>query len=410
MQPHREVYGFLAGAQLNLFAAGLTLTAWLASKERKVAPINPLSVMLFLFAGWCCVTTFAALDKTVAVPLLDRTLKSLLLAFGIITLVGSLARIQAVVWAIVVSLGYFGVKGSGFVLLTGGQHRVYGPDYSMISDNNHLGLALVMILPLINYLRVTTQNTYLRLALLGMMGMVTIGVLGTQSRGALVALAAGLAVYVARSKSGFIVAVVAAASIVALPHVIPQNWVARFATIENANQDASFLQRLEAWRTSTNIALARPTGGGFSAVESNSVAQTYSSANSLKIGRAAHSIYFQVLGDHGFIGLIMFLIILGVSLFNTSVTLAKTRDRADLWWAKNLALMMQISIVSYIVGGAALSMAYYDGVLIILALSTALLQVVRKPLHAETTETKLPNWRKAKTPQLESGKYAKSGT
>ncbi len=406
MQPHREVYSFLAGAQLNLYIAGLTIIAWLASKERKVAPITPLPILLFAFAAWCCVTTYMAIDTDIAAPLLDRTLKSLLLAFFVVTIVGTRFRIQAVIWAIVISLGFYAIKGGGFVLLTGGTHRVYGPQDTMIGDNNVLGLALVMLLPLINYLRVTTEHRLVRLALLAMTGLTFIAVLGTQSRGALLALAAGLAVYVARSKSGLIVVAVAAVSLVALPHVLPQNWVARFASIETADQDTSFLQRVQAWRTSTNIALARPTGGGFSAVESNEVARTYVSPNSLKAGKAAHSIYFQVLGDHGFVGLAIFLMILGASLFNSSMALAKSRDRPDLWWARQLAVMMQVSIISYIVGGAALSMAYYDGVLIILALTAALYQVVRKPLQVDAVDSNVPNWRKVKVPQLEAGKYA----
>ena len=99
-------------------------------------------------------------------------------------------------------------------------------------------------------------------------------------------------------------------------------------------------------------------GGGFSAVNLDEVAQAFQSPGSLKAGKAAHSIYFEVLGDHGFVGLALYLLILAAAWFNTFTVLRLTRGRPDLDWANRLARTLQVSMIGFLIGGAALSMAY----------------------------------------------------
>lgn len=400
MNPHQEVSGFLQGAQLNLVIAALTVVAWLTSKERKTLPPNPFVAALLVFAGWICVTTYFALDRVHAAPLLDRTLKSIVLALAVIMLANSRARLQAVIWGLVISIGYYGAKGGGFVLLTGGRHHVFGPAHSMIEDNNALGLALVVLLPLMFYLRLTSARPLVRWGLLGLIGLTLIAILGTYSRGALVALAASVVVYAVRSRYGVALLLAGAIAAAALPAVMPGKWLDRMATIQSASEDASFQDRISAWRTSFNIAQARPLiGGGFSAVEANAVAETYRSPGSLAHGRAAHSIYFQVLGDTGFLGLVLYLALVAAAGFNTLWVLYMVRGRADLRWAGPLARMLQVSLVGFLAGGAALSMAYYDGVMMLFALTAALAETVRRPATVAAASSE-PRWKQVTRPAL----------
>ena len=75
---------------------------------------------------------------------------------------------------------------------------------------------------------------------------------------------------------------------------------------------------------------------------------------------AAHSIYFQVLGDTGFPGLAIYLVILFLAFLNCYRIRKATRKRPELEWAYDLATMIQLSLVAFCVGGSALSLAYYD--------------------------------------------------
>jgi putative inorganic carbon (HCO3(-)) transporter len=71
----------------------------------------------------------------------------------------------------------------------------------------------------------------------------------------------------------------------------------------------------------------------------------------------AHSIYFNVLADHGWIGLFLFLGILYASWRNLStvIRLSEPDSRLNL-----LSRMLQVSFVAYLTGGAFLSLSYFD--------------------------------------------------
>ena len=394
MNPQQEVYGFLQGASLNLYIAVITAFAWLASKQRKTVPLNPLTITLIIFMMWASITTYFALNPSYSYDLWDRTLKTFVLAFAILTIASTKGRIQAIVWMVVLSIGFYGIKGGGFTLLTGGRNHVFGPDNSMIADNNNLGLALVMVLPLMNYLRITTQRYWVRLGLLAMMGLTLVGIIGTYSRGAFFALGVTGLAYAVRSRAGIIPLVLGGLLLASLPSLVPSSWFERMSTIQHANQDQSFQEREAAWTTSLNVAESRLTGGGFNSIQQDWVADMYASPGSLKIGRAAHSIYFEVMGDHGFFGLFLYALILLAGWYNTTATLIAIRGRPEMDWAALLARTMQVSMIGYLVGGAALSMAYYDGFLIMLALTGALLLYVRKPATEEVEAPNLPAWRR----------------
>lgn len=394
MNPQREVYGFLAGFQLNLWVAALTAVAWLGSRERKVAPLNPVALLLGLFAVWAGVSVYFAIDRASALAIGDRTVKSLILALAVLTLANTRSRIQAVLWMVVASLGYYAVKGGGFVLMTGGRQHVYGPDNSMISDNNALGLAMIVLLPMLNYLRLTSQRLSVRLACTAVSLSALVAIIGTYSRGALVTLMVTATAYALRSRVGMLLLVVGGMLLITLPSLLPASWLERMSTIHAYKEDASFAGRVAAWKTSVNIARARPlTGGGFAAVELASVAQRYRSPGSLEGGRAAHSIYFEVLGDTGVVGLALYLLLLGAAWLNTWIVIGTAFQRHDLRWAAQLARMLQLSLVAIMVGGAALSMAYYDGFLVLLALTAALVKVVRSPAPVLQAGPAAPRWK-----------------
>jgi len=125
-------------------------------------------------------------------------------------------------------------------------------------------------------------------------------------------------------------------------------------SMRNYEQDASAMGRINAWKYSINIANDRFTGGGF-----NSWSQgTYNiySPEATKV-LVAHSIYFGVLADHGWLGLLLFLLILALTWKNLSVVMNTTTHEDS---TALLARMLKISLVAYMTGGAFLSLSYFD--------------------------------------------------
>jgi putative inorganic carbon (HCO3(-)) transporter len=179
MNPQREVYGFLMGFPLNFPIAVLTGLAWMISKERKLVPLSPFTVFIVLFALWTCLSTYLALDRAYSMTTWSRAIKTIVLVLAVVMLANTKARIQAVIWICVASLGYYAVKGGGYVLLTGGGQRVSGPHDTMIADNNSLALALVVLLPLMNYLQATSRGALARLTCVTVLGFSLLTIVGT---------------------------------------------------------------------------------------------------------------------------------------------------------------------------------------------------------------------------------------
>jgi putative inorganic carbon (hco3(-)) transporter len=138
---------------------------------------------------------------------------------------------------------------------------------------------------------------------------------------------------------------------------MPEHWWSRMNTIQTYDVDESALGRLNAWKLGYTVAMERVTGGGFY-MWNSVVFQLYSDNPDRHY--AAHSIYFQVLGEQGWIGLALFLGI-GVATWLTARSLiASARRDPKHQWAADLGAMAQVSLVGYAVAGAFLSLTWFD--------------------------------------------------
>jgi len=99
------------------------------------------------------------------------------------------------------------------------------------------------------------------------------------------------------------------------------------------------------------------------------------------VPHAAHSIWFEVLGDLGFLGFALFLIILGTAFLKCRTIVRRTRNHPGLAWARDLAQMLQISLIIYITTGSALSLGYLEMYYILIALISRLSRTVQQTLN-----------------------------
>ena len=140
--------------------------------------------------------------------------------------------------------------------------------------------------------------------------------------------------------------------------LMPQEWYDRMATMGNYQEDKSAMGRINAWSFAINAAKARPlVGVGFDGFTPEAF-QLW--APDPEDFHDAHSIYFEVLGEQGFPGLFLFLLILWLSWRNAGRVLRLARGDPQWSWAYDLAAMIQVSLIAYMVGGAFLGLAYWD--------------------------------------------------
>jgi len=359
MNPHRLTYGFAETFPFALIAGAVTIAAWLMSKEPKKLPMNFGTGLMIGFAVWISLTTLFALVPDQAVPTWIQAVKILLMTFLTMILVTSRARLDALIWTIVVSIGYFAVKGGLFTLATGGTYRVYGPPDSMIADNNSFALATIITVPLARYLQMQVKNRWVKWSLLCSIVLMIISAAGSYSRGALLSLTVMAMFMWMKSRGKIVLGVgIVTVALVGLAFM-PEQWFHRMDTMKTYEEDNSALSRFNSWTFAYNFAVDHPIlGGGFDVFSDDKLWPRY--APNPEDKHNAHSIYFEVLATHGFPGLAMFLLICAAAFRHGSWVIRRTKARPDLFWARDIAAMTQCSLLGFTVGGAFLNLAFFD--------------------------------------------------
>ena len=391
MNPHRGAWGFAYNMPFAAIIAGVTMLAMLTqAKQVQKLDKNSITILWFLFLLWTGVTTIFAFYPDFAMTLFKSYFKIMLMTFIALMLINDQKKLNHFIWIIVFSVGYFGVKGGVFTIATGGSFRVWGPPDSFIEGNNELALALLMLIPLTNYLRVVSVKKWVKLGLLGAIFLMLAAALGSQSRGALLAAGAmGFYLWLKSDKkflSGIAVAIAGAVFLM----FMPKTWWDRMSTIQTYDEDASAMGRINAWWVEFNVANDKFFGAGFNHASPEVFLQYAPNPDFVVV---AHSIYFQVLGDHGWVGFGLFMAFCILSLRLSKKITKKTAGLDNLAWANILSRMIYVSLIAYAIGGAFLSLPYFDLPYHIMAIliitNTVVNRELAKPISTlpETDET-----------------------
>ena len=358
MNPHRYTYGFAYDAPLALLAAAVTLTGMLFTPQKE-SPLKGAPVAFFLaFSLWITLSWLHGLSPGDDLLQWEKVMKINLMIFIALALLHTKQHIFALAWVSALSLAILGAKGGVFTLISGGGYRVWGPPGSFIEDNNEFALALVMTIPLLRFLQMQLAAVWARSFMTLMMLLCGIASLGSHSRGGLLAIVAMTLLLWWRGKSKFAGGAVLLVVAVAMVAFMPESWTDRMGTIENYDEDRSALGRFSAWWVSWRLAFDYPLGVGFNIARPELFAQ-YSPYPDLGTP-VAHSIYFQVLGHHGFVGLFIFLMIWLTTWWSCAKLRKEAQQIPQARWCVDLAGMCQVSLVGYLVGGTFLSLSYFD--------------------------------------------------
>jgi len=395
MNPHRLTYGFAFSFPFAAIIAGVTLVGMFASREPRKLPMTPLVVVLILFMVWMTITGVTALEPDAAWEEWSRVAKTVLMFLVTVAVIHRIKDVKYLTTVVALSIGFYGAKGGLFTILTGGNSRVLGPYGTYIGDNNDLALAMVMTVPLVWYLQSQATNKWLRYALIALAVLTLAASAGSYSRGALLAGGAMLFFLWLKSANKLRTGAVLLMALPLLFLLMPEQWFTRMDSIGEYQQDGSALGRINSWHMAWNIASTNLLGGGYRCF-TPAVFRIY--APDPLMVHAPHSIYFQVLGEHGFIGLGLFLLFLFLAWRTGSRTVRFCKGKPELQWASNLAAMCQVSLVGYLVGGAFLTLAYIDQIYDIVAIMLLLEKVLM--LKSATTSRAVSANSTALTPAM----------
>jgi putative inorganic carbon (HCO3(-)) transporter len=390
MVPHGLTWGFARTLPVAIGIGGATLLGWLLTKDKKPLPRNWTIYGLVLMALHFTLTTVLAYDPATAWGKWDWVSKVLLMTFVTMTLFQERTRLRWLYMVIALSLGFYGLKGGIWVLRTGGGERVYGPDMSFFADNNTLGLALCMILPMLLYLSREEPRPWLKKLMKIMFFFTIIAIVFTYSRGAFLGLATILIVLIWRSPwrlrfaTGLLIG-----TLISLPY-LPDRLSERISSIgeqeKEETRDGSAQGRIQAWQTAWNIAVDRPlTGAGFRALWHEGIWLKYYHGDRLAV-RDAHSLYFELLEEHGFLGLGLYLLVLVSTLVSLRRIRKRWRGHPEHGALANYAEMTQLGLYPFMVAGAFLTVAYFDLYFAFIATSVMLRRLSEEAEKAVATE------------------------
>ncbi len=402
--PNAWLYGVAADFRYNLMFTAVAMIGYVVMKDKPKVAFGTVGGLILLFFAWTTVSTLL----TNGLPAITweyylRFLKVVLLFVFVVLIIDKKLHIDFFLWCVVLSIGFFaGLEGLKYIV-SGGGHSIVGLYEHVLGDRNELAVAFVMTLPLCAYLmgEYGKQSKLVRLFLFGLMGLLVTAIVGTQSRGGFIALL-GLAAYLfIKSDRKIVLGILMVILVAVLSHFVTDEWTSRMNTINEAGEDASFMGRVVAWKLSFILATQNPVfGGGFKTLEyypawkalcadffAYPFFYTGDSIPNPNLPRAAHSVYFQVMGDHGFFGLAIYLSFLSRAFF-VARKLGKTaRKYVETRWIGEFATMAQLCIFAFSVGGAALSFAYFE---LVFALCGLILVVEKRILPAALARNPTP--------------------
>ena len=384
--PNSFLFGFLQQAPLNKIAVGISAFSLIADQTRQRLLVDPAFVFHTLFIVQGAVTlAFSLTEIPRSYDLFDQMVKIWLLVCFMRIANRERLQIHSILIVLTLSLGVHGLlEGLKYVSTLGGHTVIATPT---LGDNNSFAMAMLMMLPFFIYLYRYSKARIVRIGFAVFAVLVLLGVIASASRGALIGLAALVGLMVMQSRRKMMSLAMVLVIGLAGASLAPTQWLDRMNTILSADIDSSFQGRIASWKMHMIVALNRPlTGGGYSSLEDPVVYRQFIGAfgaldfipSSPPAGvLAAHSIYFQVLGDSGFVGLFLFMGLLLAWFVSLRRTKAMTQGRAEMRWAFDLAAALERSLMVYLVSGGALSAAYFENVYIEIVLASMVLACVR---------------------------------
>lgn len=365
--PQSMTWGAGRSLPFSMVVGAATFVGYLVGKEPKRIPLQRESVILLALWGFFCVTTVFAIRPVPATNRLIHVSKILFMIFLCTSLVSSERRLRSLLTVISLSIGFYGLKGGIFSVMSGGSYLVWGPELSWYGANNSVGLAMSANLPFLFYLHRSETRRWLRWILMGMFLFSIPAIIFTYSRGAWLGTAVALVIILLQSRRkvlafGFL----GLAAILVVPlivTVLPQRLFDRYDQLENWKEDPSAISRFWNWEMCQRVGVANPLhGGGFDYYSIEAYEKYFPEFLTRFPGKiwSCHSVWLTIFAEHGFPGIILWVFLIVSCLASTRRILKFEKARDGTGALPVYAPIVNAFLFVYMVSGTFLDAAYYD--------------------------------------------------
>jgi putative inorganic carbon (HCO3(-)) transporter len=378
VSPQRLSYYLINSIPISLIVAVLAMGSWFFFERKDGFSVSVRQGLILALLAYAGMTTLQADFPVDALEKWDWAWKALVFAVFLPFTLRTRLRIEAVLLFLTLSAAAIIIVGGIKTVLAGGGYGVLNlmvDNNSGLYESSTISTVAIGLIPLIVWLArfgtIFPPDWRVKLFAAGLVFACLLIPIGTEARTGLVCIAVlGLLTLRDMKRRLLYLAGAGLLGLAAIPF-LPTSFTARMDTIQNVQADQSAGTRLAVWAWTWDYAQSHPFGGGFGAYRSNKIQvrtvsaqgtgdiQTVTAQTEADEARAYHSSYFEMLGEQGFPGLAIFLLINGIALARLEIVRRRYRRLVgDEAWIAPLATALQHFHLIYLVGSLFVGIAY----------------------------------------------------
>jgi probable O-glycosylation ligase (exosortase A-associated) len=378
VSPQRLTYLLLNSVPISMLAVALAVAGWLAFDDKKDARVAPRQFLIVLLLGYCFYTTLHADFPLEAKDKWEWVWKALAFAAFLPLTLRTRLRIESLLLFMVLSAASIIIVGG---IKTVGSGGGYGELNLMVTNNSGLyegstiSTVAIAIIPLIVWFTrhgtIFAPDWKVKAFSYALIFACLLIPVGTSTRTGLLCIGLLALLMIRDTKRKFIyLAALGGLGLVAVPF-LPSAFTERMETIKTYQADASASTRIAVWKWTMDYVKTHPLGGGFEAYRQNQIRYEKVAVQedggqakvdrSLEVdkARAYHSAYFEMLGEQGYPGLAIWLLINVAGLFRMEVLRQRYRKpEPGQEWIGPLASALQSAHVIYLLGAVFIAIAF----------------------------------------------------
>jgi probable O-glycosylation ligase (exosortase A-associated) len=388
VKPQNLSFSFLSGQPLSLILTLVFFFSMLINKSGWSIPNRKApTFLLILLMIWITITTIYAEFQFTAWFKHDYSMKTIFFAIFIPFVINTRVKIEYFITTMVSAIAYFIING-GMKTLFGttayGAELVYaGSGDSGIAESSTLSMVSVFVLPFIYYLyqhSSLAKVRFIKIILLALCLSAILTIIGSHARTGLVGLFILFGLITLQTKYKFKVIFAGIIISMLIFTLAPKNWLDRMSTISTAKSDSSAVGRLVVWEWTIDYVANKPLGGGFTSFQANAGklhayvdedVDIYVSQN----GKAYHNVFFEVLGEHGYTGLLIYLLIIFTS-WKAALSIQRNKNNDN--WSKSLASLVNYSLLIFCACGMFIGIAFAPWLYYFVGITGGLNNIVNK--------------------------------
>ena len=397
--PQRLADEMIGRFPISLIMGALTFFSYLALDRRAPPRISWILVLTLFMAAWVTLTSTWSVAPDEAWPKWDWAFKAVLFSAFLPFLFRSRVQIEAFLLVEVFSMtGHIIPWGVKAALGGAGYNRSLGlmPVNTIpLSESSTTAAFAIMLVPLILVFRqhsLLFPNPTFRKWVFGFLAAAMLaGALGTFARTAIVGfavIAIGLWIR-SRRKVAFTAVIIVAVG--GLAAIASDSWTQRMSTTQDFDKEASAAARIKVWEWTIDYTLQHPQGGGFNSFVIDRIElEQPEGGETVRFGVAFHNVYFEMLGEHGWIGLACFLLLMVLSLQAFQGVIRRTRHHPELAWCNDLARALQISLLAMMACGSFIGVAFQPTLWNLFGSAVCLREYVRRTEATRAAPRRIP--------------------